>query len=685
MSGKVERELTVQIKPEALQAAGVGVAQVVQALQLQNLAAPVGRVTGALDERSIRLKGASSARRSSRSSSSPSETVSSSAWVRSPTCSTVPRKQRAPLALYNEPREAVGIDVKKSKGYSTTTVADEILARIDSHQEPRFRRARRIDVVKNAANAFADSVANVEEALLEGALLTVLVVFLFLNSWRSTVITGLALPVSVLASVHRRVGVRLHARDDVAARPLARDRHPDRRRDRGAREHRATRGDGERPLHGGARGHRRDRARRRRDDVLDPRRVRADRVHAGRGRSVVQAVRAHHCRARCSCRCSSRSRSTRCSRRTGPIRTRRSTRRRGSRRQLDKFNHWFNRQAQNYKHVIAWALDHRRPWSVIAIGTFFGSFVLPAKGLTGTWPWCCSPWRLAVIAWFGVRAVVPATGERLSSADRDRGDRPRRPCPACGHRRLRLLPGGRPGRVHRADRDAAGLEPRVHAAQGRRSRASACARPRKCGTPTRRSAAAPPGAVDVGEHLRRMVPKDERDRERRADLGARCASQLKTIGRSDGRRVRDRLGRRAQAGAARRCAATTPTSSRSTPTVRSPRCRRFRAPSTWRCRRKGQKPELNGRAQSRRRRLLGVTVGQVAQSLRPAFAGIDAGDWQDPSGETRDVIRAAGAGSATSRGGSAPAAARDSRDRTASRRRCRSARWRRSRRALARR
>src|SRR6185437_8563059 len=32
-----------------------------------------------------------------------------------------------------------------------------------------------------------------------GALLTILVVFLFLNSWRSTVITGLALPVSVLA------------------------------------------------------------------------------------------------------------------------------------------------------------------------------------------------------------------------------------------------------------------------------------------------------------------------------------------------------------------------------------------------------------------------------------------------------------------------------------------------------
>src|SRR6266516_3920368 len=53
--GKVARELTVEIVSSRLQAAGVSVSQVVQALQLQNLAAPVGRVTGALDERSIRL------------------------------------------------------------------------------------------------------------------------------------------------------------------------------------------------------------------------------------------------------------------------------------------------------------------------------------------------------------------------------------------------------------------------------------------------------------------------------------------------------------------------------------------------------------------------------------------------------------------------------------------------------
>jgi hydrophobic/amphiphilic exporter-1 (mainly G- bacteria), HAE1 family len=52
---------------------------------------------------------------------------------------------------------------------------------------------------------------------------------------------------------------------------------------------------------------------------------------------------------------------------------------------------------------------------------------------------------------------------------------------------------------------------------------------------------------------------------------------------------------------------------------------------------KGQKPELNVDLNRGVAGALGVTVGQVAQSLRPAFAGIEVGDWQDPSGEMRKV------------------------------------------------
>jgi HAE1 family hydrophobic/amphiphilic exporter-1 len=45
------------------------------------------------------------------------------------------------------------------------------------------------------------SLANVEATLLEGAALTVLIVFLFLGSWRSTVITGLTLPVALMGTL----------------------------------------------------------------------------------------------------------------------------------------------------------------------------------------------------------------------------------------------------------------------------------------------------------------------------------------------------------------------------------------------------------------------------------------------------------------------------------------------------
>jgi HAE1 family hydrophobic/amphiphilic exporter-1 len=52
---------------------------------------------------------------------------------------------------------------------------------------------------------------------------------------------------------------------------------------------------------------------------------------------------------------------------------------------------------------------------------------------------------------------------------------------------------------------------------------------------------------------------------------------------------------------------------------------------------RGERPELLVELRRGLAGTLGITVAQVAQSLRPAFAGIDAGDWVDPTGETRDV------------------------------------------------
>ncbi len=58
----------------------------------------------------------------------------------------------------------------------------------------------KVEVNRDNSRAIRVSVANVKRTLLEGAALTVLIVFLFLNSWRSTVITGLTLPIALIGT-----------------------------------------------------------------------------------------------------------------------------------------------------------------------------------------------------------------------------------------------------------------------------------------------------------------------------------------------------------------------------------------------------------------------------------------------------------------------------------------------------
>ena len=56
-------------------------------------------------------------------------------------------------------------------------------------------------VVADSSKSIRNSLADVQTTLLEGAILAILIVLLFLGSWRSTVITGLTLPISLLGTI----------------------------------------------------------------------------------------------------------------------------------------------------------------------------------------------------------------------------------------------------------------------------------------------------------------------------------------------------------------------------------------------------------------------------------------------------------------------------------------------------
>ncbi|HMY27992.1 MAG TPA: efflux RND transporter permease subunit, partial [Agitococcus sp.] len=92
------------------------------------------------------------------------------------------------------------LDVIKSSGANVIEVVDkanETLAEI----RQQLPAGVSMTVVADSSKSIRASLADVQKTLLEGAALAILIVLLFLGSWRSTVITGLTLPISLLGTI----------------------------------------------------------------------------------------------------------------------------------------------------------------------------------------------------------------------------------------------------------------------------------------------------------------------------------------------------------------------------------------------------------------------------------------------------------------------------------------------------
>ena len=77
-------------------------------------------------------------------------------------------------------------------------------------------------------------------------------------------------------------------------------------------------------------------------------------------------------------------------------------------RALDRFNRWFDRMADRYKDVIAWALDHRLMMIGLALASFLAALTIPAKGILAA---------LVVLAGLcGIFWILPEAVARRGSA-----------------------------------------------------------------------------------------------------------------------------------------------------------------------------------------------------------------------------------------------------------------------------
>ncbi|WP_311269384.1 efflux RND transporter permease subunit [Sphingobium sp. WCS2017Hpa-17] len=192
--GGVSREIRVIVDPAKLQAYGVTAAQVNAQLQQVNLNAAGGRTEIAGAEQSIRVLGNAT---SARALGDTQIAISGGRTVKLSDLATVRdmyAEQRS-LALMNG-RQVTSFSLEKAKGSSDVTVYDNAMKVLDQlrKENPKVEYKQLYSSVDYTKEQYHSAMA----AMIEGAVLAVVIVFLFLRDWRATMISALAIPLSAI-------------------------------------------------------------------------------------------------------------------------------------------------------------------------------------------------------------------------------------------------------------------------------------------------------------------------------------------------------------------------------------------------------------------------------------------------------------------------------------------------------
>jgi multidrug efflux pump subunit AcrB len=191
--GGVNREIRVELDPVRMQAQGVTASQINQQLRAINMNAPGGRAEIAGSEQSVRVTG------NALTAHQLGETQISvgGRTIRLNAIANV-RDQWAEQTNYGiqNGRQVVSFMIQKAKGYSDVTVYHAVREEMEKMQreDPRVRYSLLFTPVKYIEMQYHSSM----RALVEGALLAVVVVFLFLRDWRATIISAIAIPLSAI-------------------------------------------------------------------------------------------------------------------------------------------------------------------------------------------------------------------------------------------------------------------------------------------------------------------------------------------------------------------------------------------------------------------------------------------------------------------------------------------------------
>ncbi len=197
--GARKRQIDIVIDDTRMRALGIGINEVVSALRTGNSNSPAGSLVDTVSERTIQVQGRIAepqalldmvvARRGG-----------AAIYLRDIAALSEGAADPENRALYNG-QTALAIDIVKVQDANTVQVVADVRKHLDALNADLVPQNVQLRAITDTSIPIRESVTQVQTTLIEGAALAVAIVFLFLNSWRSTVITGLTLPIAIIGTL----------------------------------------------------------------------------------------------------------------------------------------------------------------------------------------------------------------------------------------------------------------------------------------------------------------------------------------------------------------------------------------------------------------------------------------------------------------------------------------------------
>jgi hydrophobic/amphiphilic exporter-1 (mainly G- bacteria), HAE1 family len=203
VNGRLTRQILIQIKPDALTALGLGVEQVIAAIRAANQDVPAGRITKGASDAVVRVEG---------KIKDPvqfgriivAQQGGGPVYLTQVADVLDGEKEQESISRING-HPAITLDIQKAQDANIVETGRNVRVAVGA-LKARLPPDVDLKVTYSRADQVESSVNRVKSTIVEGGLLTVLIVFFFLHSWRSTIITGLTLPLAVVATF-----IALHA------------------------------------------------------------------------------------------------------------------------------------------------------------------------------------------------------------------------------------------------------------------------------------------------------------------------------------------------------------------------------------------------------------------------------------------------------------------------------------------